>query len=128
MYILNRLSSSKKQGHQELDTNGRVFSGPFNERGTEDVACIHHYFLKSEGEFREKGGSWACRHIYKKNVKSTGGNRHEEDFSLHDLNEIHDSRAWDLNLLGAIDMIVRAHCGRNHGEEPSTDAKEPTRE
>jgi hypothetical protein len=77
-----------KGGHQQLDTNGRAFSGPFNERGTEDVACIHHYFLKSKREFREKVARGRADISIKRAF--------EEDFSRHDLNEVHDSRAWDF--------------------------------
>lgn len=36
------------------DTNGRLVHGPHNIDGPTNVACIHHYFTKSEAEFRKK--------------------------------------------------------------------------
>ena len=43
-----------KNGNQH-DTNGTVFSGPFNKNGPLDVAAFHHYNTKSYGEFVKKG-------------------------------------------------------------------------
>ena len=42
-----------KNGNQH-DTNGTVFSGPFNKNGPLDVAAFHHYNTKSYGEFVKK--------------------------------------------------------------------------
>ena len=71
------------------DTNGRIIHGPFNHEGTDDVACIHHYFLKSKEEFRKK----ALR-----GRADTGQQRDfDADFGRHDCNEVHDSRAYDFN-------------------------------
>lgn len=36
------------------DTNRNIINGPYNENGTDDVACIHHYYTKSEDEFCKK--------------------------------------------------------------------------
>jgi hypothetical protein len=43
-----------KSGNQH-DTNGTVFSGPWNINGPLDVAAFHHYNTKSYGEFVKKG-------------------------------------------------------------------------
>jgi hypothetical protein len=42
-----------KNGNQH-DTNGTVFSGPWNINGPLDVAAIHHYHSKSNGEYVKK--------------------------------------------------------------------------
>jgi hypothetical protein len=42
-----------KNGNQH-DTNGTVFSGPFNNNGPLDVAAFHHYGTKSYGEYVKK--------------------------------------------------------------------------
>ena len=42
-----------KNGNQH-DTNGRVFSGPYNKNGPLDVAAFHHYHTKSYGEYVKK--------------------------------------------------------------------------
>jgi Glycosyl transferase family 2 len=36
------------------DTSYQPITGPFHPTGKADVACIHHYYTKSEQEFREK--------------------------------------------------------------------------
>lgn len=36
------------------DTSGTPFTGPFNPGGPTDVAVIHHYYTKSEEEFRRR--------------------------------------------------------------------------
>lgn len=36
------------------DTYYQPINGPFNPSGKTDIACIHHYYTKSEEEFREK--------------------------------------------------------------------------
>jgi len=36
------------------DTNRVIVNGPYNTNGTYDIACIHHYYTKSEDEFRKK--------------------------------------------------------------------------
>jgi hypothetical protein len=42
-----------KNGNQH-DTNGTVFSGPFNKNGPLDVAALHHYHSESYGEYVKK--------------------------------------------------------------------------
>jgi hypothetical protein len=43
-----------KSGCTNKDTSRCVLSGPFNPNPKYDIACIHHYWTKSENEFKLK--------------------------------------------------------------------------
>ena len=75
------------------DTQRNIINGPYNENGTDNIACIHHYYTKSEDEFRKK--------IMRGRADIV------EQRSLNELDEIHSKNndvvntdAWDFfNLL-----------------------------
>ena len=46
-------SPELKNGYN-MDTNRNVIIGPFNYNGDDKIACIHHYYTKSEEEFKQK--------------------------------------------------------------------------
>ena len=70
------------------DTHGNVIKGSFNPKGTDNIACIHHYFTKSKGEFKEKVDRGRADIVEKRNF--------EQEFALHDLNEVEDLSAWEF--------------------------------
>jgi hypothetical protein len=67
------------------DTNGRAFEGPFNPDGPVDVACIHHYFVKSRCEFERK---------VKRGKADIDEMRTMDEFDMWDKNEVMDDSAW----------------------------------
>jgi hypothetical protein len=75
-----------RPGYLCVDTAGRTVTGPYNPEGTDHVACIHHYFTKSEEEFLEKRARGRA---------DTGTVRSIRDFARHDHNDVRDSSAWD---------------------------------
>lgn len=69
------------------DTQGRPVNGPFNPAGTDDVAVVHHYFVKSRGEFERKRARGRADNP---ELRDPG------DFEAHDLNDVHDASAWEF--------------------------------
>jgi len=71
------------------DTNRKQIYGPTNNLGTSDIACIHHYYTKSEEEFKEK-------------MERGRADVNEKIpfhvlLSIHDeYHEIYNSDAWDF--------------------------------
>ncbi len=74
------------------DCHGHVFNGPFNiAHPSDDIACVHHYFTKSWGEYLEKaqrGESDTPISVVPKYTKHC--------FDRHDDNDIEDTSAWDF--------------------------------
>lgn len=69
-------------GMNPRDCHGRVVNGPFNDGGSEDIACIYHYFTKSKDEYllkMQRGKADAC------------DIRKITEFDAHDFNEIADN-------------------------------------
>jgi Glycosyl transferase family 2 len=75
-----------KSNRLQHDCDGNFFSGALNSRGTEEIACIYHYFLKSKEEFGKK--------IARGRADIPDFRTWEADFELHDLNDYEDLSAW----------------------------------
>lgn len=77
-------------GHQR-DCHGNIFQGSWNmEHASDDIACVHHYFTKSWGEYILK----AARGEANRRVQS----KHNRAFFIsHDQNDIIDTSAWDFS-------------------------------
>ena len=79
--------------HAIVDTNKHKFVGPLNHNGNDDFAQINHYFTKTYEEWklkRERGRS---------DMKHGNGalvQRRDEDFNIHNLNEIEDKSALEF--------------------------------
>jgi hypothetical protein len=76
-----------ESGKPQRDTNGKQFSGPFNDQGPTDVAVLHHYFTKSREEFEKKRARGRA---------DVPGHRWAAEFEIHDMNTVFDSSAWEL--------------------------------
>jgi hypothetical protein len=74
-------------GHAH-DCHGTIVNGPYNPQGTDDIACIHHYFTKSKEEFLLK-----CK---RGRADIPEFREFERDFYRHDCNEIEDTTAWEI--------------------------------
>jgi len=81
-------SSELISGHN-FDTNMNIVIGPFNYNGDDKIACIHHYYTKSEQEFREKIERGRADVIQKISIDSLN-NIHSKN------NDIYNSNAWDF--------------------------------
>ena len=68
-------------GSVNRDTNGAVVPSPTNPGGPEDVACIHHYFTKSKGEWLKKRARGRA---------GNGATRPESEFGLNDYHDFQD--------------------------------------
>jgi len=79
-----------KAGYVQYDCDGRVFSGPFNKAGNQDIARINHYFTKSLAEFREK---------VLRGRADTHTPRSLSEFAGGDQNDVKDTSAIDF-LIG----------------------------
>jgi hypothetical protein len=71
------------------DTSYQLITGPFHPEGKTDIAYIHHYYTKSEQEFREKIERGRADTVEKR--------------SLTELNDVHsrnndviNTNAWDF--------------------------------
>lgn len=71
------------------DTNRRKVEDIFHPNGTDDIACIHHYYSKSEEEFRKKINRSMADDAPKRNI-SLLEHLHERD------NDEYNSDAWDI--------------------------------
>jgi hypothetical protein len=72
-----------------VDTNKNVIIGPFNYNGDAKIAYIHHYYTKSEQEFREKIERGRADLIQKRSL--------DELNDIHSKNnDIYNSDAWDF--------------------------------
>jgi len=71
------------------DTNLNIIMDYSNERGSTNIACIHHYYTKSENEFRNKINRGRADIIEKRNLLELD-HIHERN------NDIHNSDAWDF--------------------------------
>lgn len=75
-------------------TDFRVFSGPFNVTGNDDVAQLNHYFCKTWQEWqikRDRGRADIS-------IKNVGHIRQDSDFHRHNFNEVEDRNALDFYL------------------------------
>jgi hypothetical protein len=82
-------------GGSTYDTHHNIIdTGPYNANGSDDIACIHHYYTKSEEEFRKK--------ILRGRADIV------EHRSLEELNRIH-SKNNDITNTDAWDFF-RANC------------------
>lgn len=76
------------KGHVH-DANQNIFNGPLNPLGDSTIACIHHYYTKSEQEFREKLERGRADISQKRNL--------DELIDIHSKNnDIYNSDAWDF--------------------------------
>ena len=76
------------------DTSYQTITGPFHPTGKTDIACIHHYYTKSEGEFREKIERGRADTVEKR--------------SLSELDDVH-SRNNDVTNTDAWDFYSKHH-------------------
>lgn len=76
-----------KPSKYHVDTNGTVITGAHNVNGPTDVACIHHYFWKSEAEFRKK---------IERGRADVGAKRTMEEYADANRNEVFDPSAWHI--------------------------------
>lgn len=86
-----------------VDCQGNHVMGPYNKQGSDDIACIHHYFTKSKEEFMKKCARGRA------DIPET--RTFEHDFARHDFNDIEDTTAWNFfieksSLRGKIDMQI----------------------
>jgi len=79
---------AKLQVGRTHDCHGRHITYAYNDNPNDDIACIHHYFTKSEGEFLQKCKRGRADIPQKRDFVS--------DFREHDLNEVVDMRAADF--------------------------------
>ena len=70
-----------------VDPHGHAVNGPFNSQGTDDIACVHHYFTKSREEFLDKVARGRA---------DTGMLRSLAEFELNDHNDKEDTSASEL--------------------------------
>ena len=77
-----------KNGYN-FDTNRNVIIGPFNYNGDATIAYIHHYYTKSEQEFREKIER-GCADIIQKRSLDELNDVHSKN------NDIYNSDAWNF--------------------------------
>ena len=71
------------------DTNRKIINGPFHPAGDSTIACIHHYYTKSEQEFREKIERGRADISQKRNL--------DELIDIHSKNnDVYNSDAWDF--------------------------------
>lgn len=73
---------------QAHDCYGNPVWGPYHPNGTDDIACIHHYFTKSKEEFMLK--------CLRGRADIPEVRTFEKDFYRHDLNDLEDTTAWDI--------------------------------
>ena len=71
------------------DTNRNIIFGPFNNLGDDTIACIHHYYTKSEEEFRKKIERGRADIIKKRSLDEMN-NIHSNN------NDVYNSDAWDF--------------------------------
>jgi hypothetical protein len=80
-----------RNGNQH-DCHGHVFNGPFNiAHASDDIACVHHYFSKSWGEYLDKARRGESDTPMLNSPKYT-----KHCFDRHDDNDIEDTSAWDF--------------------------------
>ena len=72
------------------DTNKKVFAGPFNKRGDDNVAQLNHYFCKTEEEFKEKCDRGRA------DTPLIQHRRTMKDFDDHNFNEVEDLTAYNF--------------------------------
>ena len=71
------------------DTRGNIITGPFNDKGSDEIACIHHYYTKSEEEFLKKINRGRADITEKRSI--------EELIEIHSKNnDVYNSDAWDF--------------------------------
>lgn len=92
---LNSINKYASAHHPQLykgdvfDTNKKIIYGPLNSDGDLSVACIHHYYTKSEEEFREKIERGRADIIQKRSL--------DELINIHsNNNNVYNSDAWDF--------------------------------
>ena len=71
------------------DTNRRIINEIFNPEGDDKVAIIHHYYTKSEEEFKSKINRKMVDEAPKRNMSLLEG------VHLRD-NDVYNSNAWDF--------------------------------
>ena len=72
-----------------VSTDLRVFNGPFNDFGKDDVAQLNHYFGKTWTEWEQKRNRGRA---------DNGDIRQDSDFEAHNHNEVEDTLALDFYL------------------------------
>ena len=70
------------------DCNGTSITGPYHPDGNDTIACIHHYFTKSNEEFYRKCSRGRADIYQYRNF--------EEDFHRHNFNDIEDRTALEF--------------------------------
>jgi len=71
------------------DTNRNIITNSFNPNGDTSIACIHHYYTKSEEEFEKKINRGRADIIQKRSM--------DELIDIHSKNnDVYNSDAWDF--------------------------------
>jgi hypothetical protein len=70
------------------DTNKKIFIGPFNHNGDDNIAQLNHYFCKTEEEFINKCNRGRADTPFIEKYKRT-----ITDFNNHNFNEVEDLSA-----------------------------------
>jgi hypothetical protein len=72
------------------DTNGNLINGPFNDKGTDEVAQINHYYCKTPDEFIKKCERGRADTAYYRNV-------YPDNYNPSNLNDVED--LWAYNFM-----------------------------
>jgi len=83
--MVNPHYASLRENTYAHDPSGQTVHASFNPTATDEVACIHHYFVKSLGEFQKK-----CA----RGRADTSIIRDISEFMSQDKNDVFDDRAW----------------------------------
>jgi len=73
---------------QWVDSDKNIGKGPFNEKSSDDIIQLNHYFCKTKEEFKCKVGKGFADQI--------GKIRSFNDYNTHNFNEIDDFTALDF--------------------------------
>jgi hypothetical protein len=69
------------------DPNGKINSGPFNHEGSDEIAQLNHYAVKTKEEFKAK-----CD----RGRADTTGKRSADEFDVYNANETEDLAAYNF--------------------------------
>lgn len=78
-----------------VDTNYKIFYGPFNENGPIDVAQVNHYFGKTRQEWDVKRNRGDACWVGPDHPQYY---RNDSDFERHNFNEVEDTLALEFYL------------------------------
>jgi hypothetical protein len=87
--VITKLNNIKMFVHNTdsycIDTNKNIINGPYNPNGTDEVAQLNHYFVKTKEEFISKINRGRADVYF---------TRQTEEFDEHNFNDIEDLTAY----------------------------------